>query len=115
MGATTRSRVTPGMSCTMLMRRPAKALSRLLLPTLGRPTMAMVGVFLGAAFTARQCRHAGSGHNTGRGPVPPGAQLSAGYFDNKFTILQPHDPVCYAALSRTYRASTLWPDLTSCE
>src|SRR5687767_12909565 len=41
----TRSRVTPGMSCTMLMRLPTRALRRLLLPTLGRPTIATTGLF----------------------------------------------------------------------
>src|SRR5262245_61160490 len=43
MGVMTRSRVTPGMSWTMLMRLWARALSSELLPTLGRPTMATVG------------------------------------------------------------------------
>src|SRR5665213_1430605 len=38
-----RSRVTPGMSCTMLIRFSTSALSRLLFPTLGRPTIATVG------------------------------------------------------------------------
>src|SRR5687767_11158103 len=42
--AETRSRVTPGMSWTMLMRLPTRALRRLLLPTLGRPTMATTGL-----------------------------------------------------------------------
>src|SRR2546430_2308057 len=43
-----RSRVTPGMSWTMLIRFPTRALSRLDLPTLGRPTIAMTGSLEGA-------------------------------------------------------------------
>ena len=42
-GATRRSRVTPGWSWTMAMRRPARRLKRADLPTFGRPTIAMVG------------------------------------------------------------------------
>ncbi len=36
-----RSRVTPGWSCTMAMRRPTMRLNSADLPTLGRPTMAI--------------------------------------------------------------------------
>src|SRR5438132_3588045 len=39
-----RSRVTPGMSWTMACRFPTRRLKRVDLPTLGRPTMATVGV-----------------------------------------------------------------------
>ena len=39
-----RSRVTPGMSWTMLILLPTMALRRLLLPTLGRPTIAITGI-----------------------------------------------------------------------
>src|SRR5829696_6038481 len=42
-GVETRSRVTPGMSCTMLIIFPAIAFSSELLPTFGRPTIAMTG------------------------------------------------------------------------
>src|SRR5438067_11636190 len=40
----TRSRVTPGMSCTMLIRLPTSALSSEDFPTLGRPTIAITGM-----------------------------------------------------------------------
>src|SRR5215210_5878985 len=39
-----RSRVIPGRSWTMACRRPSRRLKRVDLPTLGRPTMATVGV-----------------------------------------------------------------------
>ena len=42
-GAERRSRVTPGSSCTMAMRLPAILLKMADFPTLGLPTMAMVG------------------------------------------------------------------------
>ena len=42
-GIDTRSRVTPGMSWTMLIRLPQRAFRSELLPTFGRPTMATVG------------------------------------------------------------------------
>src|ERR1700710_2336311 len=45
-----RSRVTPGTSCTTASRRPSTRLTRVDLPTLGRPTIA----------------------TTGSGPLPPG-------------------------------------------
>src|SRR4051812_49201155 len=52
-GAEIRSRVTPGMSCTMEMRLPTRALSRELFPTLGRPTIATVGMDFMATFEGR--------------------------------------------------------------
>ncbi len=39
-----RSRVTPGSSCTMAMRARASRLKSVDLPTLGRPTIATMGV-----------------------------------------------------------------------
>src|SRR3954447_20796291 len=39
----TRSRVTPAVGSTMLIRRPASQLNRDDLPTFGRPTMATMG------------------------------------------------------------------------
>src|SRR3954471_22405945 len=39
--AVTRSRVTPGWSCTIAMRLPTMRLNRADLPTLGRPTIAI--------------------------------------------------------------------------
>ena len=41
--STLRSRVTPGRSSTIASRRPTMRLTRVLLPTLGRPTTATTG------------------------------------------------------------------------
>ena len=46
LSATTTSRVTPGRSWTMEIRRPASRLNKRLLPTFGRPTMATLCVKL---------------------------------------------------------------------
>jgi hypothetical protein len=43
-GAEIRSRVTPGWSWTMEILRPARRLKSADFPTLGRPTMATVGI-----------------------------------------------------------------------
>jgi hypothetical protein len=43
MNVLTRSRVTPAVGSTMLIISPARALSRLLLPTFGRPIIATTG------------------------------------------------------------------------
>src|SRR5205814_6066213 len=63
------SRVTPGWSWTMLMRLPMSALRRLLLPTLGRPTMAITGGrLLGdgmAGVVVREWRRGGKPWNSG--------------------------------------------------
>src|SRR5260221_137206 len=42
-----RSRVTPAVGSTMAMRRPASQLNSDDLPTLGRPTMATLGIGMG--------------------------------------------------------------------
>src|SRR5258706_10771107 len=49
-GAEIRSRVTPGISCTIEIRRPTSAFSKLLLPTFGLPTIATVGIVLIVLF-----------------------------------------------------------------
>jgi hypothetical protein len=50
MSAVTRSRVTPGTGATIETRCRAKRLSRLDLPTLGRPTMAICGTLMNRRF-----------------------------------------------------------------
>ena len=58
-GEETRSRVTPGSSCTIEMLRPAKRLNKADLPTLGRPTSATTGFrilgFIVLLFYGRDC------------------------------------------------------------
>src|SRR5437764_6710271 len=53
----TRSRVTPAVGSTMLIRRPASQLNSDDLPTFGRPTIATVGRDTGAASKERQDGH----------------------------------------------------------
>src|SRR5690349_9274490 len=48
-----RSRVTPGVSSTMAMGRPAMRLKSVLFPTLGLPTMAKTGSRADAGMDAR--------------------------------------------------------------
>src|SRR5579884_750194 len=54
-----RSRVTPGRSSTSARRLPTSRLNSVDLPTLGRPTMAIVGTGIAGSIAARQgCREA---------------------------------------------------------
>jgi hypothetical protein len=52
--ALTLSRVTPGVGSTTLIILPAKALNKLLLPTLGLPIIATTGIAIARYYTGER-------------------------------------------------------------